>query len=108
MTHSIEALKSIGGQEWQKGDYHRVYFNNLPEWFGLKCEFYNSGSVASATLDGRTISNSYAKSIINDLRSSGRIWYDVRAGKFVNQDIAPRYFDIIVEAIEAKLVEVAS
>lgn len=80
----IDVLKKIGGSEWQKGDKHRIYFNNLGELYGLKTWRYKTGNISGAQLDGRNISNSQAKKILEKIVSS-KMWFDVKDGKFWQQ-----------------------
>lgn len=79
-AQQIEILKQIGS-EWQKGDKHRIYFNNLSEIYGLNCEYYNSGNICGADLNGERISNGQAKKLIGKLLSC-KVWYDLVDGKF--------------------------
>ena len=77
----IETLKIIGGSEWIKDDYHRIYFKNLEEFYGLKCSYYKSGNISEAWLDGKRISNSQAKKIQNSIGRM-KVWFDVKAQEF--------------------------
>lgn len=81
-AQQIEIMKQIGN-EWQKGDKHRIYFNNLSEIYGLNCEYYNSGNICGADLNGERISNSKAKQLIGKLLSC-KVWYDVNEGKLMS------------------------
>jgi len=103
---TIKRLVEIGGSEWQKNGKHRVYFNDLTEFYGLKLEFYNSGNISSATLDGEHISNTSAKTIYSRLLA-GSVYYDVADGKYHGQYIEQSFFNVVVKAIEAKIMEVA-
>lgn len=101
---NIEQLKKIGGSEWQKGDYHRIYFNNLAEIYGLTCSFYNTGNVSSASLDGEKISNSGARRILSAL-GDAKLWYDVNSGRFGYKFYGNNWFgksdmDAIIEKIK--------
>jgi hypothetical protein len=103
----IEKMKKIGGKEWQTGNHHRIYFNNLIKWFGLECTLYGTGNISSASLNGENISNVRAREIAMCL-NSGKVWYDVNEKEF--------YFNIrncrtyaallgqtIIDNIESKL-----
>ena len=70
-----EALKAIGS-EWQKGNYHRIYFNDLGSRLGIETNRYNTGNISSATQDGERISNSQAKRVLGRCVYS-KFWYDV-------------------------------
>lgn len=101
MDTKVKQLVKIGGSEWQKDDRHRVYFNNLPELYGLVTERYNTGNISAAWLEGREISNSAAKRIEN--RLSGRVFYDVADGQFHGQNIEQEDFNVIFREIETRL-----
>ena len=79
----IERLTSeeIGGSRWQRAGMDRVYFNGLGRWFGLEADYYKSGHIASAKLDGEEISNSKARKIL-DRVGYGKLWYDCATGKW--------------------------
>lgn len=97
----IKALKQIGS-EWQKGNLHRIYFNNLATWYGLEVEHYNSGNISAAWIDGEAISNSRAKHLDTTLRF-GKVYYDVNAAKFCAQNLEQPMANKIVAAIKAKV-----
>jgi len=71
-----EMLEKIGGKYWQSqdGSKQRVYFNNWPEFIGLKCSTYNTGNISNATLDGETISNGAAKRLLGSIN---KVWFDL-------------------------------
>lgn len=81
---NIDILKTLGN-EWQAGDKHRIYINDLMDLYGLKVEYYNSGNISAAWLDGEKISNSQARTMIDKIASI-TIWYD-----FVDNDLHVRY-----------------
>ncbi len=86
----IRALEEIGGREWRKADYHRVYFNadTMAEMGGLKLWFYNTGNISGAELNGETISNSEAKRIMSGLMGF-KVWYDLKERKWLrNGDVS--------------------
>ncbi len=80
MSVNIEKLKLLGS-EWQKNGYHRIYFNELTELFGLSCRYYNTGNISSATLDGERITNCRAAEIASALANS-KLWFDMEDQKF--------------------------
>lgn len=100
MEKNIEALKSIGGNEWIKNNYHRVYFNQdqILETYGLSVSRYNTGNVSSASLNGESISNSQAKKIIN--RAYGKLYYDVNDGQFHSKDIDEEITQDVIEKFQ--------
>lgn len=101
MALDIEKLVKIGGKEWQKGDMHRVYFDSLPEWYGLKLYYYNSGHVCGAELNGETISHAEGNRIFARLTGSVRFWYDVNDKIYHAAGMSREDFEIIREKIRA-------
>lgn len=107
----IEKLKKIGGSEWIKNEHHRIYFNNLPELFGLTCSYYKTGNIFSATLDGEKISNGRAREIETILRF-GKIWYNVKTEMFewklsnCRDFTAETIADEIIDEIKKRAAEV--
>jgi hypothetical protein len=92
-------LIKAGGKEWQKGDKHRIYFNTreTSEAIGLKVDFYKTGNVSSATINGDHISNSRARGILFDLQNGG-FHYDFLDSKFhwrseMNNNLASQLVD---------------
>ena len=81
---TIEKLIELGGNEWQKNDYHRVYFNaaTIAKLSGYKWDTYNTGNISSASLDGEKISNSEMNRVLNRLQF-GKYWYDVPTAQFM-------------------------
>ena len=106
---NVETLKKIGGSEWIKEDKHRVYFNDLAEFFGLSCSRYNTGNISGATLNGEKISNSRASEISAALGMS-KVWVDVKDGQFHYKVSGCRTYsgetmaDAIVEEIKRRAV----
>jgi hypothetical protein len=99
----IEKLKKIGGNEWVKNDYHRIYFdlNVTTELVGLKLDFYKTGNISCAWLDGEQISNSQAKRIIRAI--DGKFWYDVKSEQFMQKGVDGGWAKRIKHAIQEKL-----
>lgn len=98
----VNALKAIGGKEWEKGTMHRMYFNNLAELSGLECEFYGTGNVASATLDGEHISNGSASKMLGRL-GFGKFWIDLTTGAYCSKDLTERDVERITDGINARV-----
>lgn len=98
---NIEKLKTIGS-EWIKGDYHRIYINDLPELYGLSVNRYNTGNISSANLNGESISNTAANKIIS--RLDGKLYYDLNSGEFkwsyLNDDDAETIIAAIMDKIQ--------
>lgn len=97
MRNFIAKLVEMGGNEWKKGDHHRVYFNNANKLIGLSINKYNTGNVSSATLDGEKISNSYAKTIADE-----KVYFDVNAKTWVSPINNQEVLKLISVEIEAE------
>ena len=85
METIIEKLEELGLKHWTKGDNDRIYVNyahHFEEIFGLKLEFYKTGNIKSAYLNGEKISNSEAKKYF-----SSKPYYDCKACKWCNIDL---------------------
>lgn len=98
MALDIEKLVKIGGKEWQKGDMHRVYFDGLMEWYGLKLYYYKSGHVCGAELNGETISHAEGNRIFARLQAK-KFWYDVNDKQYHAQGLSTEDFEIIRQKI---------
>ena len=60
----IKELENKGFNRWTKGDMDRLYFNvEKSEYFEV--EYYKSGNVSSAYLEGERISNAEAYRIMS-------------------------------------------
>jgi len=106
MADRINTLKGIGGNEWMRGEYHRIYFDLgfRMEAIGLSINTYKTGNISSASLDGERISNNKAKKTINALGSNyGKFWYDVSTGEFGWKEIDPDLAEQIIDAINEKI-----
>lgn len=77
-------MVKMGGNEWIKGDKHRIYFNQntFSEIIGLKVNSYKTGNISSATLNGEKVSNT---SVYKQLPS--KAYYDVKTGEFIGEGI---------------------
>ena len=61
---NIEELKKRGFNRWTKGDMDRLYFDvKKSEYFSV--DYYKSGNVSSAYLEGERISNAEAYRIMS-------------------------------------------
>jgi len=61
-TYTAEQIEAIGGNHWTKGGHDRVYIN-YDVWgplVGLEIDYYKSGNICYATLNGQKLSNSKA------------------------------------------------
>ncbi len=79
----IETLKKLGGKLWEKYGKRRIYFDSglVLDYAGLKLERYNTGNICRAWLDGKEISNSAARRIV-EAYSDLKIFYDLADGEF--------------------------
>lgn len=82
-----DALIEIGGRRWQKNGSDRIYFNDLYTWMGLSVTAYKTGNVASAKLNGESISNTKARRIMQELAAC-KLYYDVAEGQFKTSGFA--------------------
>jgi len=103
MTHTVAKLEAAGGRRWTKGQYDRVYFNNLPERVGLEVGYYGTGNVRWAKLDGERISNSHARHILGTLRFS-KLYYDLTSGEWCSEGLHDDQREAIVTRLESELV----
>ena len=74
---NIEELEKRGFNRWTKGDMDRLYFNVEKSEY-LDVDYYKSGNVSSAYLEGERISNAEAYRLMSvkcfiDLENSNEI-----------------------------------
>ena len=74
--------------------YDRIYFN--AEDLGMKVEYYNSGNVSGASIDGEKVSNSEAKRILGS-----KAFLDLTTGKLHIDDKMEEYFGEKIRAFVA-------
>ena len=102
----IEQLKKIGN-EWSSADgsKHRIYFNDLEGLYGLKCQYYNSGNISSATFRGEKISNTTAREYQDKFAGDKKIWFDINSGTFESKgfDKLPKSLAYIIEQIKNRV-----
>lgn len=102
----IDKLQKIGGVFWERGNIRRVYFNNLPRWYGLRYSTYeSSGRPYNCSLDGEPISNNQAYKLITELQLA-KFWYDVNSGEFGSRNLSNSEFEKIKAAILEAMAEV--
>lgn len=77
----IQALIDLGGSRWTKGNYDRIYFN--AKALGLRCSYYKTGNISSATLGGEHISNTSARKL-----QDAKTYYDIKTGEVVSTEWA--------------------
>lgn len=93
-------LIQAGGRRWTKGEFNRIYFNNLAELYGLRYGTYNTGNISWAELDGEHISNSSARQILAML-ASAKVWYDCNTGRLETKGLSERAHERIMAALGA-------
>jgi hypothetical protein len=76
----INMYKAMGGKEWIKGDYHRIYYDTF-EVYG----FETRGCNDSAKLDGKDISNRLASELGRKL--DGKVFLDIKANVWRSQGL---------------------
>lgn len=91
----ITALENKGFSRWQKGSMDRLYINSTR--IGLVLEYYKTGNIHYAELNGEHISNSRAYSV-----KAAKNYIDVADGS-IHTDI-----DEIRENIQAILDEISA
>lgn len=90
----IKKLESKGFKRWTKGEHDRLYAN--AESFGLEVDYYKSGNISYATLNGEKISNTSAYGI----KRKTSIYIDVNDGKLYTSRTAN---EEIVENVKAAI-----
>lgn len=98
-----EALKALG-KEWRKGEYDRLYINDLPRLYGLEISCYKTGNISYATLDGEKISNSECRRLLSKF---DKLWYDNVTRTFESKGMDRETHEILVEAIMRHIQETA-
>lgn len=88
----IAALEKKGFKRWTKGSMDRLYIN--PTSIGLELDFYKTGNVSYATLNGERISNSRGTAM-----KEAKCYIDIATGKCVSS------YDVFVEAMEQIVAE---
>ena len=67
-------IKEIVLRYWRKpGGGNRYYVQNLPELIGLELNYYKTGNISSARLNGEHCSNTRA---YREIGECGRVWLD--------------------------------
>ena len=88
----ITALENKGFKRWTKGTMDRLYIN--PTCIGLELEYYKTGNVSDAYLNGERISNTRGREM-----KAAKCYIDIATGKCVSS------YDVFVEAMEQILAE---
>lgn len=92
--YNVEKIREIGN-EWIKGEHHRIYINNYSDLIGLSVNHYGTGNISSASLNGEKISNTRAKKLLG-----GTVFYDIKTDRIVGQYISDDAMELIKAALE--------
>jgi hypothetical protein len=74
---TADNIKAIGGNEWIRGSYHRIYLNDWHQYAGIEITRYNTGNISSASLGGRSIANGRAYGLLDAV---SKVYFDVTDG----------------------------
>lgn len=82
---TTEKLEDLGVEAWECGQMKRYYINadKLNVVFGLDVDFYKSGNICSASLNGEGISNSKACKLLGQ-----KIYFDAISGEWMQKTSA--------------------
>lgn len=95
---TIDELKVLGN-EWQKGNLHRIYFNNICDLLGMEITWTNRhGVVDYAEVNGDRLK---ARDV-DYIKRYSKVWYDVKTGEFGYIDLRSEYFEIVVDEIKRR------
>ena len=91
MAEEIKGARMVGamrriGNKWEKDGLCRIYFNDLHSLYGLRLDYYKSGNIAGAWLNGEHISNNRADKLVERLRR-GKFWWDYDDREFHSQGL---------------------
>lgn len=89
----IEKMTNKGFNRWQKGNMDRLYINARD--LGLECDYYNTGNIKSARLNGEHVSNRQADKMLY-----AKTYVDVKTGALVSGH------EWLEEAAEALIAEI--
>lgn len=96
----LEAKLAERGNRWEKYGKRRIYFNGLATLYGLEADYYNSGNVKYATLDGERVSNSYARDVLYRL-GYAKLWYDIDVQDWGTQSLDQEIMDKLISRLTA-------
>lgn len=91
----IKKLEDAGFRRWTKGNYDRLYASS--EAKRLDIEYYKTGSIENATLDGEGISNNGARNCKDE-----KVYIDIATGKLETKGYN-NYHDELMTAVEHTL-----
>lgn len=91
---TIAALEAKGFKRWTKGSYDRLYIR--PTLVGLELDFYNTGNVRNASVNGRAVSNAAGRRI-----REAKVYIDVMTGKvYCSSGEAPELAENVQKILE--------
>lgn len=61
---TADHILSLGGRRWQKNGMDRIYLNDWTEHAGIDIDYYKSGNICYAAIDGRSVANGRISSIV--------------------------------------------
>ncbi|MFB7222420.1 hypothetical protein [Streptomyces sp. NPDC056227] len=88
---TVANIKAIGGNEWIRGSYHRVYLNDWTEFAGIEVSRYNTGNISSASIGGRGIANGRAHDLLGTV---SKVYFDATDGHLYVEHHGARAYEI--------------
>jgi hypothetical protein len=78
MHITAEKLIEIGGERWTKHGKDRVYFNENAIYAAMQVRvtYYGTGRISSVSIGGSTVSNSYGRKYLSEIRVE-HVYYDL-------------------------------
>ncbi|MCM1225591.1 MAG: hypothetical protein NC548_65230 [Lachnospiraceae bacterium] len=96
---NLNALIEMGANRWTKGGHDRLYLSGCGDkLIGLECDYYKSGNVSCATLNGEKISNAEVFRVRN---TYDRAYIDLKDGGICGISRESKYHDSFLEKINA-------
>lgn len=93
----IDKLMDMGANRWTKGGHDRLYLSKIgAEIMGLDCDYYKTGRVNGATLNGEKISNADACRVMSAYANA---YIDLKDGTL--HGVSGRYAEDFSEKIAA-------
>lgn len=70
---TAEAVIALGGRRWQRSGMDRVYLNDWLQYAGIEIDYYKSGNICGASIDGRGVANSRIGRIVSTV---SKVYFD--------------------------------
>lgn len=98
MEINVDDLKKIGGREWKKGDHHRIYFNDLENWFD------------QASNENWTLNNKKVTRKIFARKATAKFFYNVidENWNWSTDELTEDEVDILIKNIKAAITPVVA